>query len=103
VIPGGGSLARIIMGIADDPDHLICHVNGDRLDCRRENLVVRTRSEVAKARKRPKKWEGLEPYADPDRPGVMRVPVCSDKHKGMEALIDAADLPLVQGKRWSPR
>ena len=31
----------------------------------------------------------------------MRVPVCSDKHKGMEALIDAADLPLIQGKRWN--
>lgn len=101
VIPGGGSLARIIMGVADDPDRLVCHVNGDRLDCRRENLVVRTRSEVAKARKPSKKWDGFEPYVDPDCPDVVRVPVCTEKHKGMEALIDAADLPLVQGKRWN--
>src|SRR6185436_19073658 len=58
VIPGGGALARIIMGVADDPALLVSHVNGDRLDCRRENLLVRTRSEVKRASKRPKKWEG---------------------------------------------
>src|SRR5688572_12969675 len=60
-IPGGGSLARLIMGLAENPEKLVCHVNGERLDCRRENLVVRSRSEVAKARKRPKKWEGRAP------------------------------------------
>jgi hypothetical protein len=32
---------------------------------------------------------------------VYRLPVASDKHQGMEALIDAADLPLVRGKRWN--
>jgi len=41
-----------------------------------------------------------EPYLDPVRAGVVRVPVSTEKHKGMEALIDAADLPLVRGKRW---
>jgi hypothetical protein len=45
-----------------------------------------------------------EPYPDPERPCVMRVPVCSDKHELMEAIIDATSLPLVQGKRlnWGP-
>jgi hypothetical protein len=42
-----------------------------------------------------------EPYADRDRPGVVRVPVITEKHKGMEAIIDADDLPLVQGKQWN--
>jgi hypothetical protein len=41
-----------------------------------------------------------EPYPDPDRPNVIRVPVTSSKHKGMEAIVDAADLPLVRGHRW---
>ncbi len=43
-----------------------------------------------------------EPYPDPERPGVYRVPVSSRLHT-MEALIDAADLPKVQGKRWNVR
>src|SRR5688500_2582143 len=43
----------------------------------------------------------LAPYPDPDRPGVVRVPIASRKHPGMEAIIDAADLPLVQGRRWN--
>ena len=43
----------------------------------------------------------LEPYPDPDRPSVYRLPVASDKHKGMEAQIDADTVPLVQGKRWN--
>jgi hypothetical protein len=47
-------------------------------------------------------WDrAYEPYGDPDRPGVVRVPVITEKHKGMEAIIDATDLPLVQGKRWN--
>jgi hypothetical protein len=100
VIPGGGSMARVILGIADNAELLVSHVNGDRLDCRRENLVVRTRSQVRRAAKPPCKWEGFEPYADPDRPSVVRVPVRTMKHKGMEALIDASDLHLVQGKHW---
>jgi hypothetical protein len=93
-------LARIVMGVTD-PNLLVGHLNGDRLDCRRENLIVRTRSESRRAAKRTRKWVGLEPYPDPDRPAVVRVPVFSDKHKGMEALIDAADLPLIRGKHWN--
>lgn len=102
VVQSGGNtpLARIITGVSD-PDMLVSHVNGDRLDYRRENLVVRTRSEVTRAARRPAKWEGSEAYADPDRPGVARVPVSSQKHEGMEAVIDAADLPLIRGKRWN--
>jgi hypothetical protein len=101
VVPGGGSLARIIMGIARNPTLLVSHRNGDRLDCRRENLIVRTRSESRLAARRPAKWDLLQPYPDPDRPDVVRVPVCSGVHRGMIALIDATDLPLVQGKRWN--
>ncbi|MEQ8317735.1 MAG: helix-turn-helix domain-containing protein [Phycisphaerales bacterium] len=41
-----------------------------------------------------------KPYADPDRPGVVRVPIRSWK-KRMEALIDADDLHLVEGKHWN--
>lgn len=42
----------------------------------------------------------VEPYPDPERPGCYRVPIASNKcHR--EAIIDAADLPLVQGKRWN--
>jgi hypothetical protein len=95
-------LARMLMDVVDDPQQLVSHVNGDKLDCRRANLVVRTRSESRRAARRPAKWDRVgEPYPDPDRPGVVRVPVCSDKHEGMEAVIDAGDLPLVQGKRWN--
>jgi hypothetical protein len=99
---GGGSLPRLIMGLADDPDRLVCYVNGNGLDLRRENLVVRTRSEVAKARQPTRKWDqGFEPYVDPDQPSVVRIPILTETHKGMEALIDAADFPLVQGKKWN--
>ena len=53
------------------------------------------------ARQAAEAQQSLEPYLDPDRPGVVRVPVITDKHHGMEAIIDAGDLPLVQGKRWN--
>jgi len=43
----------------------------------------------------------LEPYPDPHLPDVVRLPLVSNKHKGLEALIDTADLPLAQGKRWN--
>ena len=43
----------------------------------------------------------LEPYPDPDRPGVVRVPVRTRKHEVMEALVDTVELPRVSGKRWS--
>ena len=39
--PGGAPLHRIILGV-DDPGLQIGHANGDPLDCRRENLIVRT-------------------------------------------------------------
>jgi hypothetical protein len=41
-----------------------------------------------------------KPYPDPERPGVYRVPVRSRLHT-MEALIDAADLPKVEGRHWN--
>ena len=37
---------------------------------------------------------------DPDRPGVYRVPLTGRGMHRREAIIDAADLPLVGGKRW---
>ena len=39
-------------------------------------------------------------YPDPDRPGCWRVPIRSMIHR-MEAIIDAEDLPLVEGKHWN--
>ena len=94
------SLARIVLGVLD-PDLLVSHVNGDKLDCRRENLIVRTRSEVAQARKPSQETIArLQPYPDPDLPGVWRVPLTSYlAHR--EALIDEADLPIVKGKNWN--
>ncbi|MEQ9095800.1 MAG: helix-turn-helix domain-containing protein [Phycisphaerales bacterium] len=41
-----------------------------------------------------------KPYADPDRPGVVRVPIRTGKGR-MEALIDSGDLHLVEGKNWN--
>jgi len=41
-----------------------------------------------------------KPYADPDRPGVHRVPIRTGKGR-MEALIDSGDLHLVEGKNWN--
>jgi hypothetical protein len=42
----------------------------------------------------------VEPHPDPDRPGVYRVPIRSDKYR-LDALIDAEDLPKVEGKHWN--
>ena len=42
-----------------------------------------------------------DPYPDPNRPGVARVPVKTDHHTEMDAIIDAEDLPLVRDKRWN--
>jgi hypothetical protein len=42
-----------------------------------------------------------QPYPDPHRPDCYRVPVVSRLHPNMEAIIDAEDLPLIQGKRWN--
>jgi hypothetical protein len=39
--PGGVALRRVIMGVAEEGLN-VGHVNGDPLDCRRENLVVKT-------------------------------------------------------------
>ena len=41
-----------------------------------------------------------KPYPDPDWQGCWRVPIRSMIHR-MEAIIDAADLPLVEGKHWN--
>jgi hypothetical protein len=43
------------------------------------------------------------PYPDPARPGVYRVPLSGRDIKRREALIDAADLPLIEGRScaWS--
>lgn len=41
-----------------------------------------------------------EPYLDPKRPGCCRVPIRSHLHE-LEAIIDAADLPKVQGRAWN--
>lgn len=38
-------LRRLILGITD-PEVRVSHVNGDSLDCRRENLIVRTVAEM---------------------------------------------------------
>jgi hypothetical protein len=45
----------------------------------------------------------LQPYPDPERPRCWRLPISSDLHGGMEAIIDQESLPLVQGQRvnWS--
>jgi hypothetical protein len=40
------------------------------------------------------------PYPDPDRPGCYRVPLTGQDIHRREAIIDAASLPLVAGKRW---
>ncbi len=41
-----------------------------------------------------------EPHPDPDRPGCYRVPIRSHLHE-MEAIVDAVDLPKVQGHAWN--
>ena len=41
------------------------------------------------------------PYPDPERPGVYRVPLSGRDMHRREAIIDATDLPLVEGKRWT--
>jgi hypothetical protein len=40
------------------------------------------------------------PYPDPQQPGVYRVPLSGNDIRRREAIIDAADLPLVEGRRW---
>ena len=41
------------------------------------------------------------PYPDPQRPGVYRVPLSGRGMRRREAIIDAADLARVEGKRWA--
>lgn len=41
-----------------------------------------------------------QPYADPQRPGVWRVPIRTLTGY-LEAIIDTQDLPMVQGKCWN--
>jgi len=40
------------------------------------------------------------PYPDPDRSGVLRVPLAGHAMQWREAIIDAADLPIVEGRRF---
>jgi len=40
------------------------------------------------------------PYPDPDRPGVLRVPLTGHAMQRREAIIDAEDLPIVEGRRF---
>ncbi|HEV2294949.1 MAG TPA: HNH endonuclease [Tepidisphaeraceae bacterium] len=94
------SLGRVILGI-EDPRMLVAHANGDRLDCRRANLLVRTRSESARLRKPSDETVNrLRPYPDPDRSGVWRVPL-KGYVAAREVLIDEADLPVVRGRNWN--
>ena len=94
------SLARVILGIKDR-DAQVSHRNGDKLDCRRANLVVRSRSEVSQGRKPSAETVArLTPYPDPERPGVWRVPLKSNVTR-REALIDEADLAVVRGRNWN--
>ncbi len=57
-------------------------------------------ADLARLREEFRKLE--EPYPDPERPGVYRVRIRSRVHT-VEALIDAADLPMVEGRRWNVR
>jgi hypothetical protein len=41
-----------------------------------------------------------KPYPDPDWPGCWRVPIRSMVHR-FEAIIDAEDLTLVEGRHWN--
>lgn len=45
----------------------------------------------------------VPPYPDPERPGVYRVPLSGRDIKRREAIIDAASLPLIEGRScaWS--
>lgn len=40
------------------------------------------------------------PYPDPQRPGCYRVPLSGRDVRRREAIIDAADSPVVEGRRW---
>lgn len=42
-----------------------------------------------------------KPYVDPDDPSIARVPIMSWSKTRFEAVIDAADLPLIEGMRWN--
>ena len=59
------------------------------------------RAEAAEMAEMAEAGRRLEPYPDPERPDIVRVPIASRKHEGLEALVDAEALPLVRGKRWN--
>ena len=40
------------------------------------------------------------PYPDPQRPGCYRVPLAGSDLRRREAVVDAASLPLIEGRRW---
>jgi hypothetical protein len=43
---------------------------------------------------------GPAPYADPDRPGVWRVPLSGAEAAGREAVVDAGTVPLIEGGKF---
>ena len=42
-----------------------------------------------------------QPYVDPDDKCIVRVPIMSWSKTRFEAIIDAADLPMIEGMRWN--
>jgi transposase len=67
-------LHRIILGVTDRDLHVM-HLNGDALDCRRENLIARTISQQMVAARKPSTYRG--------RPCTSRFKgVCWSKCKG---------------------
>jgi hypothetical protein len=42
-----------------------------------------------------------KPYVDANDPAIARVPIMSWGETRFEAIIDAADLPLIEGTRWN--
>ena len=50
-------LRQAILGV-DDPEARVGHRNGDPLDCRRENLMLRTRQQVEREKHKKKQYGG---------------------------------------------
>ncbi|MGB7160757.1 MAG: helix-turn-helix domain-containing protein [Tepidisphaeraceae bacterium] len=72
---GETRLHQIIMGVAGGSEFVVSHRNDDPLDCRRSNLIVRTRTESAAAKRKQALFCG--------RPCTSRFKgVCLDKKRG---------------------
>ncbi len=61
-------LRRILMGVLDEPELNVSHMNGDPLDCRRANLCVRSNVERNRAMR---------------KQGTHSGRVCSSRYKGV--------------------